>query len=109
LAHKIVEIASDKQASDIVLLDAREVCTFADYFIICSGESARQLAAISEEVEHAVKKMGILPHHSEGSSDSGWMLLDYGDIIVHIFSAVERNLYQLDELWQGAKPLVRIQ
>jgi ribosome-associated protein len=93
IARQAVEAAADKQAIDIVLLDAREVCSFADYFVICSGDSERQIPA----------------HHREGTVDSGWMLLDFGDIIVHIFAPVERDYYQFDELWQEAKPVLRIQ
>ena len=92
-----------------MLLDAREVCSFADYFVICSGESDRQIRAIYDEVEHALKKEGVLPHHSEGTVDSGWLLVDFGDVIVHIFAPFEREYYQLDRLWSRAVPIVRIQ
>ena len=104
-----MEAASDKQAGDIVLLDARAVCGFADYFVICSGETARQIRAIYEEIEHALKKKGILPLHHEGTTDSGWLLLDYGNVIVHIFAALEREYYQLDKLWGEANLVLRIQ
>jgi len=109
VAHKATEAASKKQSSDIALLDARTVCSFADYFVICTGDSARQLQAIYEEVEHALKKEGILPHHHEGTLDSGWLLLDYGNVIVHIFTAPEREHYSLDKLWSSAIPVLRIQ
>ena len=92
-----------------MLLDAREICSFADYFVICHGESDRQLHAVFDEVAHALKKEGVLPHHCEGTVDSGWLLLDFGDVIIHIFSPVEREYYQLDELWGEAKPVLRIQ
>jgi len=104
-----VEAASDKQAGDVVLLDARTVCSFADYFVICSGETGRQIRAIYEEIEHALKKKGILPLHHEGTIDSGWLLLDYGNVIVHIFAALEREYYQLDKLWGEANLVLRIQ
>ena len=109
VAHKAVEAASDKQAIDAVLLDARGVCSFADYFVICSGESERQIKTIYEEVEHILKKEGILPNHREGTLDSGWLLLDFGDVIVHIFAPFEREYYRLDRLWSEAIPVVRIQ
>ena len=109
VARKAVEGASDKQAADIVLLDARGVCSFADYFVICSGESDRQIKTIYEEVEHILKKEGVLPHHAEGTVDSGWLLIDFGDVIVHIFALFEREYYQLDKLWNQAIPIVRIQ
>ncbi len=105
----MVEVASDKQAADIELLDVREICNFASYFVICSGESERQIKAIYEEIEHALKKEGLLPHHREGALDSGWLLFDYGEVIVHIFAPDEREYYQLTELWSKAVPVVRIQ
>ena len=109
MARKAVEAAADKQAIDIVLLDTREVCSFADYFVICSGDSERQLTTIYDEVGHRLKHEGILPDHREGTIDSGWLLLDFGAVIVHIFATFEREYYQLDELWREAKPLLRIQ
>jgi len=77
--------------------------------VLCSGDSERQLRAILDEVAHILKKEGILPHHHEGTIDSGWLLLDFGDVIVHIFAPFERDYYQLDELWSQAIPIVRIQ
>jgi ribosome-associated protein len=104
-----VAAAADKQASNIVLLDARGICSFADYLVICSGDSERQISAIYDEVGHRLKQEGILPNHTEGTVDSGWLLLDFGDIIIHIFSPFEREYYQLDKLWSQAAPIVRIQ
>ena len=92
-----------------MLLDARKVCSFADYFVICAGDNERQIRAIYDEVEHVLKKEGVLPHHREGTLDSGWLLLDFGDVIVHIFAPFEREYYQLDKLWSEAIPVVRIQ
>ena len=105
----MVEIASDKQATDIVLLDVHKICSFTDYFVICTGESSRQIKAIYDEVEHALKKEGITPHHHEGALDSGWLLLDFGDVVVHIFAPFEREYYQLDELWSRATPVITMQ
>lgn len=109
VAHKAVEAAGEKQAGNIALLDVRQVCSFTDYFLICSGESGRQVQAIYEEIEHVLKKAGVLPTYREGTPDSGWMLLDYSDVIVHIFAPFEREFYQLDELWRAAIPVLRIQ
>ncbi len=109
MARRAVEIASDKQASNIVLLDVRDVCSFTDYFVICAGDSQRQLRTIHEEIETALKQEGVRPHHREGLPGSGWLLLDYGDVIVHIFGADERDYYRLDELWQDARPVLRFQ
>ena len=104
-----MEAASDKQATDIALLDVRQVCSFADYFVVCTAESERQMRAIHEEVEQVLKKEGVVPAHREGTPDSGWLLLDYGDVIVHIFALFEREYYQLDKLWSQAVPIVTIQ
>ena len=109
VARKAVDAASEKQASDIVLLDTRKVCSFADYFVICTGETDRQVRAIYEEIEHSLKKEGVSPAHHEGTLDSGWLVLDYGDVIVHIFSAEEREFYQLEKLWSQADLVLRIQ
>jgi ribosome-associated protein len=85
------------------------VCSFADYFVICSGETDRQIKAIRDEVGHALKKDGLPPHHYEGTINSGWILLDFGDVIVHIFAPAEREYYQLDSLWSQANLVVRVQ
>lgn len=87
----------------------RDVVSFADYFVICTGESNRQINAIYDEILLSLKKEGILPHHREGAVDSGWMLLDYGDVVIHIFAPNQRQYYQLDVLWNQAKSVIRIQ
>lgn len=92
-----------------MLLDARGVCSFADYFMLCSAESSKQIEAIRDEIGHVLKREGILPHHYEGTVDSGWLLIDFSDVIVHIFAPLEREHYQLDQLWSQATPIVRIQ
>ncbi len=108
LAKKIVDIAADKQATDVVLLDTRKISSFADYFVICSGESDRQIEAIHRAIVEALKGEGNVHYHSEGTASSGWMLLDLGDIVVHIFSTVERNFYQLESLWSAAPVVVKM-
>ena len=92
-----------------MLLDVRKVCSFADYFVVCSGDSERQIKTIYDEVGHKLKNEGVLPHHHEGTLDSGWLLIDFGSVIVHVFAPSEREYYQLDNLWGQATPLVRIQ
>ncbi len=104
-----MEVASDKQADDIVMLDTRHVCSFADYFVICSGSSTRQIQAIWQEICQTLERGGVKPHHTEGAADSGWILLDLGEVIVHIFSSDQRDYYRLDELWHEATPVLRIQ
>jgi ribosome-associated protein len=91
------------------MLDVSRICSFADYFVICSGDNQRQMEAIWEGIVHELKQCAVLSHHSEGSSGSGWMLADFGSVIVHIFAPAERAYYQLDQLWNEAIPVVRIQ
>jgi ribosome-associated protein len=110
LARRIVEIASDKQASDIVLLDIRPVATVSDYFVVASTASERQMTAVARDLEHMLREeAGIRPLRVEGVAASGWVLIDYGDVVVHLFSADQRAFYRLEELWSTAVPLVRMQ
>lgn len=104
-----MEAASEKQANDIVMLDVRGLCSFADYFVICSGESNRQIEAIWQGIDEVLRSKGVMPHHKEGAPDSGWLLGDFEAVIVHIFGSAERDYYQLDKLWDKAIPVVRIQ
>ena len=104
-----MEVASDKQADDIVMLDTRQVCSFADYFVICSGNSTRQIESIWQEINETLKREGAKPYRSEGNADSGWILLDLGEVVVHIFSPTQRDYYCLDDLWSTAKTVLRIQ
>ena len=104
-----MEVASEKQANDIVMLDVREICSFTDYFVICSGDTNRHIEAIWQGIISEMKKNGIISHHNEGTSDSGWMLVDFGLVVIHIFAPTEREYYQLDRLWNRAIPVVRIQ
>ena len=104
-----MEIASDKQASDIILLDVNEVCNFASYFVIFTVESQRQMKAVLEDTVADLKKDNEYPLHREGTVDSGWILLDYGDVIVHMFASEEREYYKLEEIWGKAVTVVRIQ
>ena len=108
-AHKITEIASERQGADILLLDVSEVCGFADYFVIMSSLTPRHTEALREEVESGLKGIGDDLLHREGSSGSGWVLLDYGSVVVHIFSASERDYYRLESLWEHGNTIVRMQ
>lgn len=104
-----MNIASEKQASDIVLLDIREICSFADYFVVCSAETERQIKAVCEDIDKGIQDNGGTLLHQEGTPDSGWVILDFGDMIVHIFAPRERNYYQLEKVWEKATTLLRIQ
>jgi len=91
IAKRIVEAAADKQASDIVLLDTGGVCSFADYFIVLTGESGRQIEAIRQAIDEALKGEAITRHY-EGSASSGWLLIDVGDVIVNIFGVYQTSV-----------------
>ena len=104
-----MELAEDKQASDIVMLDLRKLNTIADYFVICSGESDRQLKAILEAIDEEISRELEWDAHIEGTPDTGWVLLDYGDVVVHIFSVALRDYYRLERLWSKATPVVVVQ
>ena len=109
LAKIAVDAASDKKASDIMLLDIRDVTTIADYFVICSGNNPRQIQAIADAIDEELGKQGANVLHKEGVADTGWLLLDFGDIIVHIFGNKEREYYRLERLWSEAKTVVYLQ
>jgi ribosome-associated protein len=109
LARRIVELAEDKKASDIVLLEVGALTSLADYFVVCSGGSERQLAAIADGIAEGVKADGILPLGREGRSGAHWVLLDFGAVIVHVFAPPERDYYQLEKLWADAPTLLRVQ
>ena len=109
LAKAAVDSASDKKASDIILLDIRDVTTIADYFVICSANNPRQLQAIADTIDEELSKQGATLLHREGVAESGWLLLDFGDIIVHIFGTKEREYYRLERLWNEAKTVVYLQ
>lgn len=109
LARKMVDLISDKKGTDILLLDIRPVSFLADYFIICSGDSDRQIKAIVEELVEKLKPLNAHPLNIEGLPDSGWVLLDYGAVVVHVFAPETRAYYQLEKLWSGAKTVLRMQ
>jgi ribosome-associated protein len=110
LAHRIVDLAEEKQAVDITLLDLREVSMLADYFVICTAESSRQTAAILDSVAMDLKKEGLLPlHPAEGDPGAGWTLLDYADVVLHVFDAPTRSYYNLEQLWKDAPVVLKIQ
>ncbi|MCC7365628.1 MAG: ribosome silencing factor [Dehalococcoidia bacterium] len=92
---------------DIALLDISKTASFTDYFVIATAQSPLQFRALDEYLEKELKAEGVEQRHREGSADSGWMLLDFGDLIVHIFSPEKREYYRLEELWGRSTPVVR--
>lgn len=109
LARRIVELAEDKKAADIVLLDLTGLTTVADHFVICSGGSERQLGAIADGVVEGLRAEGSRPIGREGLPASHWVLLDFGSVIVHVFTPPERDFYQLEKHWAEAKTILRVQ
>ena len=95
--------ASDRKATDMVALDLREIASFTEFFLICTGANPRQVQAISDAVQEELRKAGKRPLHAEGYSNAEWILVDYGDFIVHIFSSASRKFYDLERLWRDAK------
>jgi nicotinate-nucleotide adenylyltransferase len=108
MAHRVVELASDKKASDIVLLDVRGQTTMTDYFVICSGASERQLDAIADGIVEGIRHDGEAPLSREGIASSHWVLIDFGGVIVHVMSVPERDFYQLEKLWAQASLLLHV-
>lgn len=108
LAHRIVEIASDKKGSDIVMLRTAELTTMADFFVICSGRSDRQVQALAGAIVDELRDDGIRPLGIEGKASARWVLLDFGSVIVHVFAPEEREYYGLERLWSKAAQVVRV-
>ncbi|GCE06836.1 ribosome silencing factor [Dictyobacter aurantiacus] len=108
-AKAAADIAYDKKASDVLLLDIRDVSVIADYFVICSASNTRQIQAIADTIDEDLGKQGAQLLHREGDADSGWVLLDFGSIIVHIFGPKEREYYRIERLWSEAKTVVYLQ
>ena len=99
LAEKIADLLSDRQAGDIVLMDIGKVSTFTDYFVIATANNARQMTALIDTLENDLRDDGMKPRRIEGKPDSGWVLVDFNDAIVHLFSPEQREYYNLEELW----------
>ena len=109
VARRIVELAEDKKAADIILLDLAGQTTMADAFVICSGGSERQLDAIADGIVGGLRDEKIKPIGREGTATSHWVLLDFGDVVVHIFTPPERDYYSLEKHWAEAKTVLRVQ
>lgn len=108
LAHRIVELASDRRAVDVVMLRTAEVTTMADYFVICSGRTDRQVQLLANAIVGALRDDGIRALGAEGKGAARWVLLDYGSVIVHVFAPEEREFYGLERLWSNATQVVRV-
>ncbi|MDQ4075111.1 MAG: ribosome silencing factor [Chloroflexota bacterium] len=110
LARTVVFAIEDRKGEDIVMMDLRELTPIADYFVIATADNERLLRALVRTVEEEVAEQhNMKPYHSEGNPESGWILLDYSWVMVHLFSRQQRAFYHLDELWDDAPVVLRIQ
>jgi ribosome-associated protein len=109
LARHIVELIADKKGEDVLLLDIQGISILADYFVISSTASERQAKTIVKSIKLETKQtFDVDPLHIEGEPSSGWMLMDYGDIVVHLFTEEMRAYYDLESLWEEGKVIVRM-
>jgi len=100
---QVLRAAEDKKAEDIVVLNLASICSFTDYFVLCSGRSSRQVQAIADGIEEKLRTQSIRPASIEGYSQGEWVLMDYLDFVVHVFAPKAREFYDLERLWRGAK------
>ena len=110
IARTIVSSLEEKKGEDILLLDLRGVCSFTDYFVICTGGSERTLRALAEEIRLRLKsRYSTIARSVEGKASNGWVLIDYGDVILHLFSPTLRDYYRLEDLWRDGQILLHMQ
>ena len=103
LALKTGEILSAKKAEDVIIIDIAEQSSFADFFVNATAMNERQLAALADETEDMLAKEGVIPKSIEGKPPSGWILMDYGDIIVNLFLPGQREMYQIEKIWSDGE------
>ena len=104
-ARVAARAALDKKALDLVVLDVQSISNVTDYFLVCSGRSTTHLKTISDAIREELKEAGVRPLHAEGMAESGWILLDYGDVLMHVFLEDTRAYYALERLWGDAPAL----
>jgi ribosome-associated protein len=105
----VVDVLAEKKGEDIVLLDIQDLTVIADYFVICSGTSSRMLNALARAVNDHVREKFQVKSRVEGDPQYGWLLADFGDVILHVFSPEQRDYYKLEEFWSAGKVRVRLQ
>jgi ribosome-associated protein len=104
-----VDALEDKKGEDILLIDIKEIASFTDYFVLCTGTSDRMLDALANSVQETIRERHKKKGRIEGKARDGWMVVDFGDVVIHLFSPDQREYYRLEELWQAGKVLVRVQ
>ncbi len=105
IAQAIADLLNSKKAKDIVMIDIAEKSSFADYFVNATGGSARQLGALADDVEDKLYELGLEPRSKDGRPDTGWILVDGGDIIVNLFTAETRDKYTLEKIWSDCQSI----
>jgi ribosome-associated protein len=105
----VVDALENKKGEDIVLLDLKDISGFTDYFVLCTGTSDRMLDALADSVLEETRKRHRKRGRKEGLARDGWLLVDFGDVVLHLFSPDQRDYYQLEELWSEGKVLLRLQ
>ncbi len=109
MAHAVIDVLEDKKAEKLVLLDIQNITSFADYFIICNGTSDRMLQALADGIREFVKSEYGMIVSIEGEARDGWVVVDLGDIVIHLFSPDQRDYYKLEQLWERGKRLLSLQ
>ncbi len=109
IARAAVDEASENLGSDIVLLDTEGISSFADYFVIVSGETDRHIESLAEDISRRSRKLGVHVTHREGSGKGGWLLIDFTGVVIHLFTRDQREHYGLEQLWARATEVVRVQ
>ena len=105
MARIAKEALEDKKAGDVKIIDIEEISTIADYFMIASGSNRNQVQAMADNVEEALSRAGVEPKHIEGYPTANWILMDYGDVILHIFDEESRSFFDLERIWRDGKPV----
>ena len=109
IAKTIANALEEKKGENITILDIEEIAIFAEYFVICSGTSERMIQSLLDSAIDVVKKKHMINARTEGTSHDGWMLADFGDVILHVFSPAQRDYYRLEELWIEGTVLLHLQ
>ena len=107
-ARTLVEVLEDKKAEEILLLNLKDVAPFTDYFVICNGTSNRMIKALMDSAREEIRKEYKVKTKVEGEAEGGWLLADYGDVILHVFSPEQREFYNLEELWGEGQVMVHL-
>ena len=103
LVEKIVSVMEDKKARDISIIDIQSITEIADYFVICSGTSTTHIKSISDEIDFKLGEIGLEAYHKEGYDTARWILLDYADVVIHVFHQEDRGFYNLERLWSDGE------